>query len=468
MKEDKEKKSALKAGTWYVISDFLLKGIAILTTPIFTRILSKTQIGEYSNIVSWLSIISVIVTLDLYSAINIAKYDYEKNLDEFVASITVLGTLVTAIAYLVVSAYESFFVDFFAMPSYAMHLIFIYLLVSSAAQNLQAKYRSELNHKPIVFISISSVVMSTIVAVVMALIMKDGLKGRLYGTYLTLFVIDVCIYFYILYKGRGIKIKYWKYALAISIPLVIHYLAGSVMNFSDRIMIRKICGAEDTALYSIAYSYAGIANGLRNAINSAWLPWSYEKINTKDFAGLRKYSRYLLALFEIICMGMLLMAPELLRLFAGKTYDAAKYVIPPVMVGYIFSMVYNFYGGIELFYKKQNWFVGIAIISAVINVALNYIFIPKYGYIAAAYTTLICLAVEAGLHYLNVKRMNMTYYYDGKFNFIFLLFNVGLIVILSKFYEYNRIRYLFLIIYLLILMILFIKNRKFIKKYLIG
>lgn len=467
MKNDKKKKpSALKAGAWYAISDFLLKGIAILTTPIFTRILSKTQIGEYSNIVSWLSIIGVVVTVDLYSTINIAKYDFEGKLDEFIASITVLGTLITALGYLAVCLNQEFFVDAFGMPPYAIHLIFIYLLVSPAAQNIQGRYRAELNHRPIVLISVLSVVVSTTVAVILALIMTDGLKGRLYGTYLSLFAIDISIYIYILYKGKNIKIKYWKYALVIALPLAIHYLAGSIMNFSDRIMIRKICGAEHNALYSIAYSCAAIANGLRNALNAAWIPWSYEKINCEDFESLRKYSRYLLTLFGAVCLGMILAAPELMQIFAGKVYEPAKYVIPPVVVGYVCSMVYSFYGGIEMFNKKQNWFVGVAVISATVNVVLNYIFIPRYGYIAAAYTTLICLMLEALLHYLNVKRMKLAHYYDGRFNFWFLLFGIALIVPLNISYQYNTLRYSFGIIYLLVLILAGIKNKENIKNYL--
>ena len=44
---------ALKAGFWYVISNFLVKGIAFITTPIFARMMSAENYGEFSNFASW-------------------------------------------------------------------------------------------------------------------------------------------------------------------------------------------------------------------------------------------------------------------------------------------------------------------------------------------------------------------------------------------------------------------------------
>ena len=55
----------LKSGVWYTASNFLVKGIVFITTPIFTRLLTKTDFGLYNNYVSWLAIITIIVTTNI-------------------------------------------------------------------------------------------------------------------------------------------------------------------------------------------------------------------------------------------------------------------------------------------------------------------------------------------------------------------------------------------------------------------
>ena len=61
-----DNKKALKAGFWYTFSNFLIKGIAFLTMPIFTRIMSKYDIGVFSNIISWFNILAIITTFLKY------------------------------------------------------------------------------------------------------------------------------------------------------------------------------------------------------------------------------------------------------------------------------------------------------------------------------------------------------------------------------------------------------------------
>ena len=46
-------KKVIKSGFWYVFANFLNKGIVFLTTPIFTRLLTKGDFGLFNNFLSW-------------------------------------------------------------------------------------------------------------------------------------------------------------------------------------------------------------------------------------------------------------------------------------------------------------------------------------------------------------------------------------------------------------------------------
>lgn len=59
----------MKASLWFLICSFMQKGIATITTPIFTRILTTAEYGQYSVFNSWMQIITPIVCLNLYAGV---------------------------------------------------------------------------------------------------------------------------------------------------------------------------------------------------------------------------------------------------------------------------------------------------------------------------------------------------------------------------------------------------------------
>ena len=101
--------SVAKIGIIYTISNIVVRGMAFLSTPIFTRLLTQKEYGDFSNISSWANIISIIVTMQLYVSIVRAKYDYGEEIDKYLSSILILGNLITLIWWGIVECNLSFF-----------------------------------------------------------------------------------------------------------------------------------------------------------------------------------------------------------------------------------------------------------------------------------------------------------------------------------------------------------------------
>ena len=55
----------VKASFWFLVCSFLQRGVSFITTPIYSRLLSTAEYGQYSVFNSWLSIITLIVSLNL-------------------------------------------------------------------------------------------------------------------------------------------------------------------------------------------------------------------------------------------------------------------------------------------------------------------------------------------------------------------------------------------------------------------
>ena len=200
-----KKNSVFKAGIWYTISNFLVKGITFLTMPLFTRIMSSNDIGLFSNITSWFNILAIVTTFEIYSSISIARFDYKENLDEYISSSLFLSTIITSIFYIFVLIFHNFFENIFSMNFITLNLIFIYLLVYPSIQMFQIKNQISYNYIPTIVISIVNAVISTIGAVSLVLIMKNKLMGRVYGYFIPLIITSIFIYILLLKKGKKIR-----------------------------------------------------------------------------------------------------------------------------------------------------------------------------------------------------------------------------------------------------------------------
>ena len=85
---------AAKAGLAYTVGNVLLKGIAFLTLPIFSRILTTEEVGFYNLYVSYETILTIFVGLCLYGSLRTAKYDYRQEFDSYVSSTLMLSGIV--------------------------------------------------------------------------------------------------------------------------------------------------------------------------------------------------------------------------------------------------------------------------------------------------------------------------------------------------------------------------------------
>ena len=93
-------------------------------------------------------------------------------------------------------------------------------------------------------------------------------------------------------------------------------------------------------------------------------------------------------------------------------------------------------------------------LAAVLNVILNFIFIPMFGYQAAAYTTLACYAVYAFLHAMNLVRLKIAYFYDLKALAMMSVAMIGICLVVAKTYNGILIRYALLLAMLVVVFIM--------------
>jgi len=452
-------RKALKSGVWYTAASFLRRGIGFLTTPIFVRLMTQEEFGLYSNYASWESIISVIVGLGLGATLIHARYEYESDFDSYIFSMNVLNAISTAVWFGIVCLFSDFFSKTFSMSPYYLKIMCVTLLLHPIIDMYMDRERFFFEYKKSVLLSVAVSVLTTGLSVALVVAMEDRLNGRILGGILPIIPIGLALHMYFYRKGKRVQVKYWKAALPVSLPYIPHVLSLILLSSMDRTMITRLCGPEDNAIYSLAYSVSSVITMLVGSMNSAFAPWIGEKLHEKKFGDINRVSRVYMLAFVAMASLIVLAAPEVIAIVGGAKYREGIWVLPPVAAGVMLQFLYCLFVNVEQFEKKTTGMAFASVSAALLNWGLNAYFIPRYGYIAAAYTTFAGYLWMLLVHMFLVVHYGYKEVYDNRL--VLALVGVITVVMFGATWLYGQpvIRYIVLGVYALALGIVFMKKK---------
>lgn len=431
---------ALKSGVWYTASSFLLRSIGFITTPIFTRLLTKAEFGAFNNYISWLHIITIFVTFDLEATLISARFDFSEKLDEYILSLLGLSTLSAAIWLVISNVFIGPISQFLALEPLYVNALLVYLVFLPPIRMFQARERYRYEYKIMVATSLVLAIGMALLSVLLVLNMSNRLTGRIFGSVIPVVLMGFFFFVHFFRKGRKIDFRYWKYALPICLPFIPHLLSMTLLHSTDRVMITRWCGPEKTALYSLAYSCGAIVTILLTSVNRAYGPWLGEKVTENKLAEVRKFSKIYISGFVFVAIGIMLVSPEILLILGGERYREAMYVMTPVSMGCVCQFLYTMFVNLEQLKKKT---IGMAVASAIaagVNFLLNWLFIPRIGYLAAAYTTLASYFVLLSMHMFLVYRLKLNNAYSYGFVMMTVLLGLVCMVLITLSFGHNILR----------------------------
>ena len=415
----------VKAGSWYTFTNFFTKGISFLTLPIFTRLLSAADYGIANLYATYVSVFTIIFPLGLYASVTRAKFDFKEDYNSFLSSVLFLSI----ISFIIFSTVILFFRDFFSNILGLEKILIIFLLIHSFAVYVQnfvfAKFRAEYNYKKISIIQVVNAIVGVGLAIILItqVFSEKRYYGQIIGKAVPVIFFGFILMFYVFIKGKKFINKiYWKYALTISIPVIFHNLAGIVNAQFDRILINTYIGASETGIYSFAYNVGMIIEVLWTSTNQAWVPWFYEKMEASNYSQIRKRARNLRDFYTLAYIAILFLSPEIIKVMSDKAYWEGLSVVPFIFMAYYFNLMYSFEVNVE-FYEKKTHMISIGtILAAALNVILNIIFIPRYGYVAAAITTVISNFALFLFHFFITNNLLKIKIFGMKFHMVSLVY----------------------------------------------
>jgi O-antigen/teichoic acid export membrane protein len=434
---------ALKAGFWYVASTFLLRSVAFITTPIFSRLMSKSDYGEFSNYASWQSTILILTGAELYNTLSRAYYDYKDDYDQYISSVTIVNCILTCVFYLLFLAGRSWIFRIVAIPEQYIHILFFTLLCTSCKTIFLTRERTLYRYKSVAAISAVDMLIPTGISVLLVFLANesDRLSARIYGFYLPSAAVGLICAIVLISKGRSFRVSHCRYAFKLALPLLVHYLTVYLLTSTNTIITKSIKGAEIAAIVSISTSVIHILTILFQSLSGAVTTWLMDNLEQRNYEKIRRETLVYLAMLSVVSAGVIFLAPEGVWILGGAKYAEATPLIPGLILSVFIQAVSTVFTIILTFDKnvtKTAIFTGIV---AVLSVAGKIWLLPIMGIQCLPLVNIAAYVILFAVNYLLVRQAGYGAAIHLKGYLLFLL-GIGAITAASSFlYRNTMIRY---------------------------
>lgn len=380
----------------YSSGTIMIKGMSLISLPIFTRILTQGDYGTWSVITSFVAFLTGILMLGGDSAYTRyyfqCKTDAEKKLLSstwflFLTAWSILVILLllpfsTGITGLLVKdrQYQTALVLGLA----GSPLLMLNLMFSQALRN-QFKARE------FTVLNIATAALTLVLSVGLVLAFGLGLNGALLGTALAaLIMIPVRLWLIRDMLARRFDLPVLKKLLAFGIPLMPVSVAFWLFSNVDRLMVIHLISEEAVAVFSVAVSMTGVLMMLHTGLGQSWLPHAiklYEEDREHARAVVSRTMNFFLAGAGVIVVGFIALSREVLLVLAPPEYHDAFWVIPFLALGFYF-FISSQVTVVGIMVKNKTYYILITMwLLAGINAVLNYLFIPAWGIVGAGAAT---------------------------------------------------------------------------------
>ena len=411
-----EKAKVLRAGVGLTIGNYLLKGVVFLTAPIFARLMTTADYGVYNVFVSYESIFFVILGLAIHSSYKNAYYKFrdpdhpesELGYQKYI-SVTICF-LFASLAFWLGAAlvFRRPLAGLLGIEQPLLYILVIGSFIDTVTNCYSTDKGIHYQYKELLIVSFVGTVLGIALSI---LLMKTVCADRMVlGRILGSTVPGVCIYLAIALRyvfrasPRGMG-KALAWGIRYSLPIVPHGISQMILSQFDRIMILRMIGESEAGIYSFAYILYSMVAITANSVDGVWSPWFYEKREKEDRNAIHRGSSLFILIMLLASVGVVMLCPELIRILGGKKYEAAIACAVPIVCAGFFSGIYNIPCLVEYYHEKTGLIAVSTAAAAVLNIILNAVFIPRFGYAAASYTTLFTYMVYFLAHYLLAKKI---------------------------------------------------------------
>jgi len=421
MSEDKNIKNIslkkiFRGASIYSLGEVLVKASGFFLIPLYTRILSPTEYGIVGYLQVFMQVLVVIFGFGFNGSQTRFYFENINNIfkiGRFSFTINLFLLFIAIIIGIPISILGSYYDWKIGNSNISFNPYFLLIIWAVFSQifsnNAVAFYRAKQNFIIASLLQLSRFIFINTFTVIFIIKYNMGALGQIAGILLgtLIFMIISFIGYSKIFIFKP-SINYIKYSFSYGLPIVIHLLAGTIHNVIDRIILEKFVDLETVGIYTLGFTIGSALNIFIISFNQAYQP-SYFKLMgsetvNKENSIIKIFKIWLRLITIISALGIIFGAP-FLKIFAGKEFIETINIFPWIILAIYLGSFYYFFSSPIFYFKKTLFLPIITITSALINIVLNIILIPKLGMFGAAYSTIISHIVQSLLAYIIGNRL---------------------------------------------------------------
>jgi O-antigen/teichoic acid export membrane protein len=385
----------------YGLAPHVSKFASFFVLPLVTQHLTAIDYGVYGVVTAAVGLISVLASLGLrlvlvnsfFKSPNHYKWQW-RQIYGFLTIWSMPYTIVTSILlYLIVPGEASDNV-------WAIIALNVIPLIFFGQTSTIAMTYYQVNKKPmpIALRTITIGLLTIFLNWYTISILKMGYMGWFWSTFIAGIINNISFWIPL---NIGLKItpifnfKYrlLKQNLKVSLPTVPHYYSGYLLNTSDKLLMEFLkVDSASIGKYNVAYTFGNYFNTLGVASGLAVGPLLNECYKAGNEVKARSLIFIQQVIFLLLSFAICLWMKELFYFFIRNEELNKMYFLGVIIVmGYNYRPMYFGANAKLMYVEKTKLLWRVSFVAGILNVTLNLIFIPVFGYEAAAYTTYVSL-----------------------------------------------------------------------------
>ena len=397
-----------RASLWSIISALVARGVGVVGTPIFTRLLTPEEYGLYPLYTTWLSAASVIVTLGITGGVlyrGLQRYSRER--ERFLSAALGLIFTVFAIALLLFAILGGYLAKVTGLSEGILLLMLSDVLFSAVIAVRSAGYKYEYKYKILSLINVSMALITPTLSVLIIRFTEYRAEARIFGAVGSALVIAVPQLILTAKRGGGFfDGEIWRYLLRMGVPLLPHAISSALILRASEMVIGRTHGQEALGKYAVALSVGLALTVLTNGLGQAFSPWILRKLA----AGRTDKIREALSLgFKSLVLASLILlsfAPELIAIITPAEYHDALPAVYPLALSTGAMFLSNMALAGETYYERSGRSSIPTVAVAAISISAAILILPHVDYRFSALFTLISYVLLAVASSLSFKRMS--------------------------------------------------------------